>query len=114
MHSRLGEGRRAGPPSNGAPRRRPECWNPMDTPARRHRRDPRTLVLYGLAVLRMFRGSLFVLLLLVVGGAILYKITPQPELGGATPPWKISIYGSWMALLAQPIFGTPDAIHLEL
>lgn len=86
----------------------------MDTPARHKRRDFRTMVLYGLAILRMFRGTLLLLAGMMILAAVLYRVTPQPELSGGRPTLELSFYGAWMALFAQPIFQRPDALHLAI
>jgi len=57
---------------------------------------------------------LLCLLLAIVLAASLYAITPQEQLGGRKPTLATSLYGGWMALLAQPIYAPPEAWYLKL
>ncbi|HEY8665993.1 MAG TPA: NAD(P)-binding protein, partial [Tepidisphaeraceae bacterium] len=78
---------------------------------------PRALVLYFLAVLHEFRLTLLALALAIALGTVLYRITPQPELNNSNPSVPslgTSIYGAWMALLAQPIYSPPATWYLTL
>lgn len=50
----------------------------------------------------------------VVIAAALYAITPQEQLNGKRPSLSTSLYGGWMALLAQPIYIPPEAWYLKL
>jgi Trk K+ transport system NAD-binding subunit len=81
---------------------------------KRKRRDLGTLVLYGRRLVREFRATLAALVLVILLGAVLYGITPQSSLGGTRPTALTALYGSWMSLLAQPIYSPPDAWYLEL
>jgi Trk K+ transport system NAD-binding subunit len=83
-----------------------------DFPRRASR--PRLASLYFLALLHEFRWTLLSLLLAVVLAAALYVITPQEQLGGKRPSISTSLYGGWMALLAQPIYAPPEAWYLKL
>jgi len=83
-----------------------------DFPRRASR--PKLASLYFLALLHEFRWTLLSLLLAVVLGAALYGITPQDQLGGRRPSLSTSLYGGWMALLAQPIYAPPEAWYLKL
>jgi voltage-gated potassium channel len=75
---------------------------------------PKLASLYFLAMLHEFRWTLLSLLLAVVLAAALYRITPQDQLNGKTPSLSTSLYGGWMALLAQPIYSPPDTWYLKL
>jgi len=70
--------------------------------------------LYFLAMVREFRWTLLCLLLAILLAAALYRITPQDQLNGKTPTLSTSLYGGWMALLAQPIYSPPDTWYLKL
>jgi Trk K+ transport system NAD-binding subunit len=85
-----------------------------DRVARRKRRDLRTTWFYTLTLLREFRWTLILLAAILVVGAILHTITPQPELQGQRPDLLLSFYGAWMMLFAQPIFNPPAAWYLEV
>ena len=81
-----------------------------------HRRSGRAKLgwLYFLAMLHEFRWTLLSLLLAIILAAALYVITPQEQLGGKRPSISTSLYGGWMALLAQPIYSPPEAWYLKL
>jgi Trk K+ transport system NAD-binding subunit len=83
-------------------------------PAQHKRRDLRTAALYVRRMVREFRGTLLALVAVILLGAVLYRITPQSTLGGQRPSWLTSLYGSWMSLLAQPIYSPPESWYLEL
>jgi len=70
--------------------------------------------LYVLAVVHEFRWTLLSLLMAIVVGGALYAITPQEQLNGKRPSLSTSLYGGWMALLAQPIYAPPEAWYLKL
>ena len=46
--------------------------------------------------------------------AVLFGITPHPQLGGQRPDLMMSLYASWMALLAQPALSPPPTWYLAL
>lgn len=81
---------------------------------RHRRRDLRTTWYYALSLFREFRWSLLLLAVILVIGAALHAITPQPELDGRRPDVLMSLYGAWMMLFAQPIFNPPAAWYLEV
>src|SRR5215204_2281432 len=70
--------------------------------------------LYFLAMLHEFRWTILSLLIAIIFAAALYAITPQDQLGGRKPSVSTSLYGGWMALLAQPIYTPPEAWYLKL
>ncbi len=70
--------------------------------------------LYALAIVRLFRGSLLLLVVLLAFAALLYHRTPQAELGGQAAPWQLSLYAAWMAMFGEPVFQRPDALHLVI
>jgi voltage-gated potassium channel len=70
--------------------------------------------LYFLALLHEFRWTLLSLLIAILIAATLYAITPLEQLGGRRPSLAMSLYGGWMALLAQPIYAPPEAWYLKL
>ena len=90
--------------------------NPAPPPHRRRWRPfpSRPGWLYFCAIVREFRWTLLFLGAAVAWGAILYAITPQPELANKCPSLLHSFYGAWMALLAQPIFSPPITWYLTL
>jgi voltage-gated potassium channel len=47
-------------------------------------------------------------------GTFLYSITPHTALAGLRPSFIQSLYGGWMALLAQPLFNPPETWYLTL
>src|SRR5688572_3139800 len=65
-------------------------------------------------LLHEFRWTLLSLLIAIVLAASLYAITPQEQLAGRKPTLATSLYGGWMALLAQPIYAPPEAWYLKL
>lgn len=69
--------------------------------------------LYLLAMLHEFRWTLLFLVIAVLVAAALYLITPLEQLGGKRPSLSTSLYGGWMALLAQPIYTPPEAWYLK-
>jgi hypothetical protein len=77
------------------------------------RRDARTPLLYALALLREFEGTLIGLILCVAIGGALYAITPAKEYNGAQPPLMIAFLAAWLAMFAQPIL-MPDTWYLGL
>lgn len=81
---------------------------------RQRRRSLLVAWLYFLAVVREFRWTLFALVAVSFLGGILYVITPQPELAGHRPSFSVSLYGAWMAMLAQPIYSPSDKWYLLL
>jgi Trk K+ transport system NAD-binding subunit len=80
----------------------------------RHASRWKVASLYFLALLYEFRWTILALLLAIVFAAALYVITPQEQLNGKKPSLSISLYGGWMALLAQPIYTPPEAWYLKL
>ena len=78
--------------------------------ARRRRRDPRTIALYSISMLREFRGTLLALACMVLFGAVLFRIT---VINGAHPPLMVSFYASWMLMLAQSVL-PQETWYLEL
>ena len=83
------------------------------TPMRRKRR---LLVAwrYAVVLLNEFRGTLAVWSAAILFGAVLYAVTPQPELENHRPDLPTSLYASWMAMLAQPPYSPPHAWYLLL
>jgi hypothetical protein len=77
------------------------------------RRDLRTALLYGLTLARQFRGTLALLLIAVLIGGALFRITPHAALGGR-PSLLTSLYCAWMALYAQTILSPPETWYLAL
>jgi voltage-gated potassium channel len=71
------------------------------------RRDLRTLWLYARTLVGRFRWTLLLIAALVLFGACLYQLAPDP------PSPFTSLYGGWMALFAQPI-GVPHTWYLAL
>jgi len=80
----------------------------------RHAGPLKLAFLYFLAMLHEFRWTILSLLIAIIFAAALYSITPQEQLGGRKPSISISLYGGWMALLAQPIYTPPEAWYLKL
>jgi Trk K+ transport system NAD-binding subunit len=80
----------------------------------RRSRELRTTWLYLLAILNEFRWTIAALVLLILAGGILYRLTPHAQFGGARPDWFTAIYGAWMAMLAQPVVAPPQPWHLTL
>jgi voltage-gated potassium channel len=72
------------------------------------------VALYLLALLREFRLTLLSLAAAVVLGAILYAITPHDAMGGQRPSLLLSLYGGWMAMLAQPLTNPPQTWYLTV
>jgi voltage-gated potassium channel len=70
--------------------------------------------LYIVAILREFRATFSVLVVLVGVGAILHCLTPLRALGGMRPTLGGSLYAAWMALLGQPSVGLSEAWYLLL
>jgi voltage-gated potassium channel len=78
------------------------------------RRRSRVVALYIRALVREFRLTLCVLATLVALGTVVHRMTPQDSLKGKYPPLGTSIYGGWMALLAQPLYTPPQPWYLML
>jgi Trk K+ transport system NAD-binding subunit len=80
------------------------------------RKRPRTraLVLYIAAIINEFRWTLLALGALISIGAALYAATPNPAFDRHRPDLLTSIYGAWMAMLAQPITAPPQPWHLTV
>ncbi len=72
------------------------------------------LFFYAIAIVKEFRWTLLLLGVLLSWGAVLYALTPLRELEGRRPGAMVSIYGAWMAMLAQPIAAPPLPWHLEI
>lgn len=86
------------------------------TSSGRHRRRVRwrVVVMYALAIAREFRWTLLILAALLAWGAVLYAVTPLMELGGQRPNVATAMYGSWMAMLAEPMAALPLPWHIEM
>ncbi|HSV13155.1 MAG TPA: NAD-binding protein [Tepidisphaeraceae bacterium] len=76
------------------------------------RRRLRVALLYTQAILLEFRGTLIALAILLIIGAALHLITPQPQLSNGRLPFGTAVYAGWMALLAQPQFAPPQPGYL--
>jgi Trk K+ transport system NAD-binding subunit len=74
----------------------------------------RLVSLYILALVHEFRWTLLCLVIAVLVAASLYAITPIEQLNGKRPSISTSLYGGWMALLAQPIYTPPEAWYLKM
>jgi voltage-gated potassium channel Kch len=70
-------------------------------------------VLYALAILREFRGSLVAVVLFTALGTALYATTPQPSLGGQAPGLPMSAFCAWMAFFGQLVYTPPETWALE-
>src|SRR5688500_13402368 len=73
----------------------------------------RTTILYFFAIVREFRWTLFALLVVLLFGAILYRVSPT-DLEGRRRTMDVALYAAWMAMLAQPIKSPRDAWYLRL
>ena len=71
-------------------------------------------VLYTGALLREFRWTIIGLVAAVLFATFCYWITPHESLKGERPSLLLSLYGGWMALLAQPLFNPPQTWYLTL
>jgi voltage-gated potassium channel len=90
----------------------PRAGNTSDPLLRRQRRrSPRVVALYVLALLKEFRFTLGTLGIAVLIGGLLFAITPVE---GVRPDLLTSLYGGWMALLAQPIYNPPPVWYLTV
>jgi Trk K+ transport system NAD-binding subunit len=78
---------------------------------RKRRRDFLTFWLYLRATVSRFRWTLLALSLVVALGTVLYRVTPQDELG-RTPYWDEAFFASWMTLFAQPLWTPPATWYL--
>jgi voltage-gated potassium channel len=78
------------------------------------RRRPRFVVrwLYLLVILRQFRWTLAALATAVTIGTLLYRFSPPGA--GRDNSWPTSLYGAWMALVAQPLDNPPTNGLLKL
>jgi hypothetical protein len=63
-----------------------------------------------MSMLREFRGTLLALACMVLFGAVLFRVT---VINGAHPPLMVSLYASWMLMLAQSVL-PQDTWYLEL
>jgi len=77
-------------------------------------RRPRFAVrwLYLLAILRQFRWTLAALVAAVTVGTLLYRFSPPGK--DRDNSWPTSLYGAWMALVAQPLDNPPANAPLKL
>ena len=78
------------------------------------RRDVRTIVLFGVRLLREFRWTLGLLVGAVLLLGTLYAGTPLVALGGQRPSLFTAFFGAWMALFAQPMSMMPERWYLAL
>jgi Trk K+ transport system NAD-binding subunit len=62
--------------------------------------------------LHEFRFTLLALAVAVSFATVLYLVTPHAALAGQAPSLQVSLYGAWMALLAQPILSPPETWYL--
>src|SRR5206468_5685672 len=74
----------------------------------------RVFLLYVLALLREFRWTLLTMITAILLGTLLFWITPHDALSGQRPSFLMSLYGGWMALLAQPLFNPPQTWYLTI
>jgi hypothetical protein len=74
---------------------------------RRRRADLQTGVLYAARMLRMFRGTLALLVALILAGGFIFSLSPSH------PSALTSLFSAWMALFAQTIT-PPDTWYLQL
>jgi voltage-gated potassium channel len=78
---------------------------------KRHRRvNLRTAWLYGLVMLKEFRGTLLALSGMVLFGGLMFRLTP---INGHHPPLLQSLFAAWMSMFAQGVLPT-DAWYLEV
>lgn len=82
--------------------------------AGRYRARPRVLVhgLYFLAIVRQFRWTIVALVAAVTIGTLLYRFSPPGK--DRDNSWPTSLYGAWMALVAQPLDNPPADWWLKL
>lgn len=78
---------------------------------RRHRRSVAVFALYVLALMREFRWTLAAMAVAVAVGTLVFALTP---VGGQRPSWATSLYGGWMALLAQPLYNPPPTAWIAV
>ena len=78
------------------------------------RQRPRFFVrwLYLLVILRQFRLTLAALAAAVAIGTLLYRFSPAGK--DRDNSWPTSVYGAWMALVAQPLDNPPANAPLML
>jgi voltage-gated potassium channel len=78
------------------------------------RRRPRFFVrwLYLLLILRQFRWTLAALAAAVAIGTLCYRMSPPGK--DRDNSWPTSLYGAWMALVAQPLDNPPGNWYLKL
>jgi len=81
--------------------------NPATIRPRGRRESLHVLVLYVLALVREFRWTLLALLAAVSFGTTVFAVT---TVDGSRPSFALSVYGAWMALLAQPIYNPPPTV----
>jgi voltage-gated potassium channel len=79
---------------------------------RRHHRLQTAWVYFRLLV-RQSRWKLVILTVAVALGTLLYLIEPHPATGERRS-FGLSLYGGWMALLAQPLDSPPHVWYLDL
>ena len=70
--------------------------------------------LYVTVLLAEFKWTLVTLGSVVVVGAGVYGVSPEQALGGSPPGLTKALYSAWMALLAQPVYQSPEAWYLQL
>ena len=86
--------------------------SPLQGPRSRH--DFSTDVRYIITILRTFRWTIAAMVIAILVGGALFRITPETALNGQRPSWMLSFYGAWMALFAQPVFDLPNTWYLAL
>lgn len=79
---------------------------------RRYRR--RAGVLYALAILKEFRWTIGAVTGLILLGTLLYGVTAHHDFEDHRPDLLTAMYGSWMAMLAQPVVSPPHPWYLTL
>ncbi len=79
-----------------------------------HRHDLRTYALYVVALLREFRGTLWILAVAVAFGGALFAVTPHESLHGRRPDPLSALYAAWIALFGEAAFGPPERWYLTL
>ncbi len=67
---------------------------------------------YLLVILRQFRWTLAALATAIAIGAVIYRVSPTGP--GRDNGWANSLYGAWMALVAQPLDNPPRNWPLKL
>ena len=78
-------------------------------PRQRHRVSLRVFFLYAAALLREFRWTLLGLAIAVAIGTAILATT---SIDGVRPTFAMSLYGAWMAMLAQPLYNPPSTTSL--